>query len=130
MLVQHVVVVIAMPELNLLIISVNLLAECLWSTEVKRCTFNLQNLTCRNSGVVGRQIEVGIDLADLILNGWSGICCTSQTEECVMSQIDYGLLVGGSQILDDQFVKVCEGKLYVNWPLQIRLPHRPIRVDK
>ena len=62
-LVQHIVVIVAMTELNLLIISIDLLSEGLGLTEIKRRTFNLQDFACRNGGVVGRQIEIGIDFA-------------------------------------------------------------------
>ena len=40
-LVQHVVVVKALSDLNLLVVCINVLAEILRSPEVKRCTFDL-----------------------------------------------------------------------------------------
>ena len=103
--------VVAVTELDLLVVCLNLLTEALWLAEVEWGAGNLQNLTSRNSGLVSRQIEIGIDFADLVLNGWCGICCACKTEECVVGQVDNGILVGSSQILDDEFVLVSESVL-------------------
>ena len=61
---------------------------------------NFENLTCRNCGLVGGQIEICIDFANLVFNRRSGICCTCQTEESMMSQVHDGLFIGGSKVLD------------------------------
>ena len=76
-LVQHVVVVEALAELDLLVVGIDVLSEGFRLTEVERRAFNLQDLTCWNGGGVGRQIEVCIDLTDLIQDCWgriSGAC--------------------------------------------------------
>ena len=78
MLVQHVVVVETVTKLNLLIVGVDILTESFRRAEVERCALDLQNLTRRNSGVVGWKVEVGIDLADLVVNCRGGVGGTSQ----------------------------------------------------
>ena len=106
--------IITVTEFNLLVVSINLLAKGLWCTEVERCASNLQNLAGRNGGLISRQIEVGIDFAYLILDCWCWISSTCQTEECVVCQVDNGLLVGSCQLLNDELVVVCEGVLNGN----------------
>ena len=78
LLIQYVVVVETMTELDLLVISFDILAESLRCAEVERSAGYLQDFTRRNSGVVGGQIEVGIDLANLILDSGSGVGDASQ----------------------------------------------------
>ena len=104
-----------MTELNLLVVSIDILSECLWLTEIEWSTLNLQDFTCWDSCIIGRKIEVGVDFADLVLNTWSRISCTTQCKEGVMCQVDDGLLVCGSQILDNQLVLVgeCEFNCYI-----------------
>jgi len=110
-LIEYIVVVVSVTKLNLLVISINLLADSLWLTEVEWCAFHLQDLTSRNSGVVGGQIEVRVDFADDVVNRRCGISGASNREEGVMCQVHDGLLVGGSQILQHQLVVVSEGEL-------------------
>ena len=100
----------AMSELNLFIVSIDILSEGFRLTEIERRTFNLQNFTCRDSGSICWQIEVCINLTDQILNAWGGICCSCQTEESMMCQVDNGLLIGGSQILYHQLILIGEGE--------------------
>ena len=73
-LVQYVVVVEALAELDLLVVCIDVLTEGFRCAEIKRCTFHLQDLTRRNGGGIGGQIEVCIDLTDLILNRRGGVC--------------------------------------------------------
>ena len=108
-LVQYVVVVETMSKLNLLMISLDVLAKTLWRAEVEGSTSNLQNFTCGNSSLVSWQIEIGIDLTNLVLNRRSGISCACQTEESVVGQVDNRLFVCSCQILNNKFVLVGEG---------------------
>ena len=68
----------ALAKLDLFMVSIDVLSERLRCTEIEWRTFNLQDLTCRNGRSIGRQVEVGIDLADLILDGWGRIGCACQ----------------------------------------------------
>ena len=72
-LVQHEAVVVAGAVLNLLVVGINVLTDGLGRAEVERRTGYLQNLAGRNGCLVGGTEEVGIDLANLILNRRSGI---------------------------------------------------------
>ena len=101
-----------LTELNLLMVSVDILTERFRSAEIERSAFHLQDFTSGNSCVVCRKIEVCVNLANLILNRWSRICCACQTKEGVMCQVDDSLLVSGSKIFDNQLVLVSKGKLY------------------
>ena len=104
----------SVTELNLLVVGVDILAEWLSLTEVEWSTLNLQYLTCWDSCSIGRQIEVGVDFADLVFDTWSRISSTAQCEESVMCQVYDGLLVGSSQILNYQLVLIGECEFYCN----------------
>ena len=58
----------SLTELNLLVVGINILTEGFRLTEIEGGTFYFQNLTCRDSSSICRQIEVCIDLTDLILD--------------------------------------------------------------
>ena len=112
LLVQYIVMVETVTELNLLVVSFDILTESLCLAEIERSSFNLQDFTCWNGRCVGGQIEVCIDFANLALDAGSGIGSTAQCKEGVVCQVDNRLLVSGSQILNNQLVLVGEGKFY------------------
>ena len=99
-------------ELNLLVVSFDILTESLCRAEIEGSTFNLQDFTCWNGRCISGQIEVSIDFANLVFDAGSGIGSTAQCKEGVVCQVDNRLLVGGCQILNNQFVLVGEGKFY------------------
>ena len=105
----------ALAELDLLVVCIDILTKRFRLAEVKWSTLHFQNLASRNGRVIGRKIEVSIDLANLVFDSGSWVCCSCQTEEGMMCQIDNRLLVGGSQLLNDQFVFIskCEFYCYV-----------------
>ena len=72
-LVQYVVMVKAFAELNLLVIGINVFAKSLRRAEVEGSASYLQNFSGRYSRLVGGQIEVGIDFAQLVVDAWSGV---------------------------------------------------------
>ena len=65
--------VVSLTVLYLLVVSINLLAEGLGSTEVKGCTCYLENLSCWDACLVDGQIEIGIDFAQLVLYSRCGV---------------------------------------------------------
>ena len=67
-----------MSELDLLVVGINVLSEGLWLAEVEWGTLYLQDLTCWDSCRICRQIEVGVDLSNLIVDAGSRISCTCQ----------------------------------------------------
>ena len=70
--------VVARTVLDLLVVGINLQSESLGLTEVKRSALNLEDFSRWNTGVVDGEIEIGIDLANLVLNCRSGICNACQ----------------------------------------------------
>ena len=78
--VQHIVVVEAVTKFDLLVVGLNILTKGLGSTEVEGGTCYLKDFTRRDGGVVSRQIEIGIDFTNLILDGGSGVSGTCKCE--------------------------------------------------
>ena len=77
-LVQYVVVVVTRTILYLLVVGINLQSESLGLTEVERRALHLEDFTRGNAGIVDWEIEIGVDLANLLFNGRSGICDACQ----------------------------------------------------
>ena len=108
MLVQHKAMVVTCSVLDLLVVSINILTYSLLCAEIKWSSGHFQDLTCRNGGLIDGEVEIGIDLKQLVVDGRGGIGNTLDREEGVMRKVYDGLLVGCCLILDHEFVVVGE----------------------
>ena len=100
--------IVAGTVLDLLVISIDVLANWLRSTEIKRSSLYETNLSRRNRCLIDRNIEISINLTDLIVDSGSRICYSLQREETVIGEVDDRLLVRCGHILDNKLVIVCE----------------------
>ena len=71
--VEYIVMVKATAVLDLLVVSIDVLAEWLGLAEIKWCAFHEADLTCRNRSLVNRQIVICIDLTNDVINRRSWI---------------------------------------------------------
>ena len=70
-----------------------------------------KNLSCGDGSLINRHIEIGIDFANLVLDGGRRIGNAREAEESVVGEVDDSLLVGGGQVFENQLVLVGKGKL-------------------
>ena len=94
--------------LNLLVVGIDVLTHGLRLAEVERCSLHEADFAGGNRCVVDGEIEIGVDLTDLVVDGGSGIGDALQREESVAGEVQNGLLVGLCHILDDEFVFIGE----------------------
>ena len=93
-LVEHEAMVVAGTVLNLLVVSVNILSDRFRGAEVEWSSSHFPNLSRRNACLVDGEIEVGIDLAHQVVDGWGGVGRSCQREESVVREVDDSFLVG------------------------------------
>ena len=110
-LVQHEIVVISGTVSDLLIIGIDVLADGFRCAEVEGSALHFENLSCGDGSLINRHIEIGIDFANLVLDGGRRIGNAREAEESVVGEVDDSLLVGGGQVFENQLVLVGKGKL-------------------
>ena len=107
-LVQHKAVVVSCSVLDLLVVSIDVLSDGFRGAEVEWSVFHEADFACGNARLVDGDVEIGIDFANLVVDGGGGIGYSLKREESVAGQVDDSLLVGGCHIFDNQFVIVVE----------------------
>ena len=102
----------ATSVLDLLVVSLDVLAHQLGGTEIKGSTLYLENLAGRNARLVDGQVEVSVDLQFAIQLCRRGIGDARQREEGVVRHVHDGLLVGRAAVVDDKLIVIGERVLH------------------
>ncbi len=100
LLVKHEAMVVAGTVLYLYVVGIDVPAHGFGCAEVKGCAFHEAYFACGDGRFVDRNIIVGVDFANEIVDGRCRVCDSGKAEKTVMCKVHHRFLVCTGEVLN------------------------------